>query len=84
MNELFPEEEVRMDSPMLAWKKKHGVYTSYFFGAEDGWLPWLASFGEPDGTMDPDACGFGKTEEEAMRDLAYIHRHKGIKCWNEE
>ncbi len=47
-DELFPAESVRMDSPKLAWLKRHGVLTWYDSGKRDGFhvcpAEWFAGF----------------------------------------
>lgn len=85
-DELFPTEAVQMDSPRLAWMKRHEIRTwfSKHIDPEDGpWIAWLRSnAGEEDGIpRDLDACGYGVTEDEALQSLA--RRHK-FRLWNEE
>ncbi len=86
MDELFPVEQVTMDSPILAWKKKHGIATLYFderqrFGDYDKWAAALcpgvtgrdavAQFMcDQHGRNGDMTTGWGSTEEEAMEDLA--------------
>ena len=47
-DELFPVETVQMDSPKLAWLKKHGVLSWYDTGKRDGFQAcppqWFAGF----------------------------------------
>jgi len=86
MNELFPSDVGAMLSPRLVWRKKHGVQTAHSAdcGDEDflPWFCWLDSDcarpGEMPGFRAP--CGYGRTEDEAMRDLAVT---RGIPLWNE-
>ena len=85
-DELFPAEAVTMDSPRLAWMKRHEIRTwfSESVEPEDGpWIAWLRSnAGDEDGIpRDLDACGYGDTEEGALGDLARRHN---FHLWNEE
>ncbi len=89
-DELFPIEAVSQDSPKVAWMRKHGVKTHYSPHCEsddDGgpWAAWERSNypnGDADGIpRDPELCGYGMTEDEAIRNMAAINR---IPLWNEE
>lgn len=46
--ELFAPEEVAMDSPKLAWMKRHGILTWYDSGMREGFracpAEWFAGF----------------------------------------
>jgi hypothetical protein len=46
--ELFPAESVAMDSPRIAWMKKHGILTWHDSGKRDGFqvcpAGWFAGF----------------------------------------
>lgn len=48
MDSLFPDSEVRMLSPKLAWMAKHGVISWYDDGKRDGFKvcdpQWFAGF----------------------------------------
>lgn len=84
--ELFDMESVKQDSPKLAWIKKHNAvaYKSRGSGDEPDWMPWCAWL--PDNEecgipVDPEKCGYGHTEEEALRDLGVVNN---ITLWNEE
>jgi hypothetical protein len=87
--ELFDPTTFAMLSPRLAWRKRHGVQTLHNRDFEDDaeylpWISWLASdCSEPDGipNCDPESCGYGKSEDEAMCDLAV---KRNIRLWNEE
>ena len=83
---LFPSESITQDSPRLAWVKKHEVRTWFTKSFTEEGTPWCAWFpdneSEPGGIPDdPEACGYGMTEEEAMRDLAVRYK---VPLWNEE
>lgn len=93
--ELFPVESVQMDSPRLAWFKKHGIITYRHPGDAFGCPPcWYVGFQE----WWPDLSGanfFAKetahngdyrcvedgNEEEA---IARFARYYEIPLWNEE
>jgi hypothetical protein len=82
MNELFDIPVSK--SPRLQWIERHGIQTHHApHMKEDGtpWSAWLPSNQHSSGLpMDPEACGYGMTEDEAMIDLAIKNRMKG---WNE-
>ena len=83
--DLFPDADMAMDSPRLAWKKKHGVSVSHCADEEHPWSAWFASNTHADNRdgvpINPDLCGFGETEEDALRDLAV---RNDTPLWNEE
>ncbi len=82
-DELFEVEEVK--SPRLLWIEKHGISTHHAAFLADDDLPWSAWFPSNEHSsglpLDPEACGYGITENEAIIDLAV---KKKIKLWNEE
>lgn len=88
-DELFPAEAVTMDSPRLAWMKRHLVYTKFSQGC--GEAPWSAWWGQRDpvefleyhdSDHDHEAImGYGATEEAALVDLAIKWQ---FPLWNEE
>lgn len=95
-DELFPVELVSMDSPRLAWLKmvregrtKHGKvrthYTADIAFEDDPWCAWFDDNSTgPDGEGmpdNPDACGYGATEEDALINLATGY---GVPLWNEQ
>lgn len=85
-DELFPAEFVTMDSPRLAWMKKHGVRVKRSTHLKAGDAPWCAWFSidEDPGTgfpANPDLLGYGETEEEAVGALA---EESHTPLWNEE
>jgi hypothetical protein len=43
-HELFPVDAVKMDSPRLAWLKKHGVVTYLAMPDDPHWRLWYAGF----------------------------------------
>jgi hypothetical protein len=86
-DELFPSETVTMDSPKLAWLKKHGLTTSYAENVGDAKdefgnqaKPWTCAKiilgGRCIGSM-----GYGDTEEDACADFAEKY---DLLLWNEE
>lgn len=90
--DLFPEEEMQMDSPRLAWMKKHGIVTYCSFPGTDD-EEWFAGFqcwwpGQDNvslfcfetGQNGDSRCGIGASEDEAMMDLAI---NNDIPLWNE-
>lgn len=96
MSELFDMEAVKMDSPRLAWLKKHGVITWSHPGDEYGTPPcWFAGFQEwwpgktgADFFCEETSChGDSRcpcdeaTEDEALAKLA---RWYNLPLWNEE
>lgn len=96
--ELFPAESVAMDSPKLAWMKRHGVITFYYsspnceptwFAGFHSWWPYLKGlnfFAEETGHNGDSRVGEGVTEDDAIASLLTCGeaREKGINLWNEE
>jgi hypothetical protein len=94
-DELFPAEAVAMDSPKLAWCKKHSVVIyrhpgdafgcphSWFAGFQDWWpdLRGLNFFAEETAHNGDSRCVEAGTEEDALATLA---RYYKIPLWNEE
>lgn len=86
MNELFPVESVASESPRLKWMKQHDVCTHFATHmqqpGEKPWCAWLPEFDDPTRGIpsDPDLCGYGATEDDALADLAI---NQGLKLWNE-
>ena len=94
--ELFPPESVAMDSPRLAWLKRHGCITMSFephqrFGEFDRWIAGFAEgvagkdaiaqwFCEECGKNGETTIGMGATEDEAIAELAIRY---GVRLWNE-
>lgn len=91
MNE---ESTIRQDSPRLAWLKRNKVRLNFSAAAKppySAWLPqseyqgnektpYVAPYVSGSLPRDPDACGYGTTEDEALADLATRH---AIPLWNE-
>jgi len=80
MNELFNTKECK--SPKLKWRERHNIIVHYTEWDEDGWLPWMAwdktnNDKEDNMPINPDVCGYGKTEDEALSALATMIGH-----WN--
>lgn len=92
---LFPAESVQMDSPKLAWLKKHKVLTYHSMPGEGEWACWFAAFDEGEfkyentadffcqhtGHYGDSQCGEGDTEHDA---IAHLAKRAGIRLWNEE
>ena len=91
--ELFPAESVAMDSPRLAWIKKHHCITfhsdlepeCWFAGFSetlivdrDAQIQWMC---DEIGDNGNSSVGEGATEDEAIANAAGIWR---IPLWNEE
>jgi len=82
-DELFPFDDVRMDSPKLAWMKKHGVrvvqhdWTGTDFEGSDE-PRWQAVIG---GYRNPHYCIRMDTEDEAIEEAAMV---LGVPLWNED
>lgn len=79
--DLFPPDAGRMDSPRLAWLKKHGLITQLHDRMDDDYAdlePWVCHQ-----VIDRDfrVWGLGNTEDEACADYA---QRNGIPLWNEE
>ena len=77
-------------SPRLEWMRGHDVRTHLQESTGDDWLPWSAWFPDQDWDSETPTCydpeaeaavGFGKTEMDAIVELAKRH---GIKLWNED
>ena len=95
MNTLFDMNAVKQDSPRIAWIKKHGVITYHSLPKDPDYSSWFAGFQkwwphekkphaffcEETGKYGGSRMGEGKTEEEAIIDLA---QGWGIPLWNEE
>lgn len=81
MSELFPAEQVSVDSPRLRWLKKHDVATIDFKeGGEDErgeYKRWAAGTTNHDNTR----WQQGDTEDEAIANWAKAHN---VPLWNEE
>lgn len=91
MTELFPIEAVAMDSPRLAWLKRHGLVTEMnpnagLESAEQGDdIPkWVCRVSKTEGDsphFKPNEIGGGETEDDACADLAI---NRGLRHWSEE
>lgn len=83
--ELFPDADMAKDSPRLAWCKKHGVRLHNAPSMDEPWAAWFSTnvcSKNPDGVpLDTDLCGFGQTDDDALRDLAV---RNDVPLWNEE
>lgn len=83
--ELFAVETVAMDSPRLAWLKRHKVFTHRRIDHPDEspWCAWceIEDQGECLRANGPRAFVYGETEDDALGELA-IGRGWGL--WNEE
>lgn len=79
-DELFEVEESL--SPRLAWMQKHKIRTHHAPWVEEApWSAWHPDNESEEGLpMDPEACGYGMNEDEAIVDLA---KKLNIKLWNE-
>lgn len=79
-DELFNPKDVTMDSPKLAWMKKHGIVTDedkhHTEDSEDD--RWYAITRHPDGKR---IVGTGATEHDALADWSI---KRGVRLWNEE
>lgn len=89
MSELFPVQEMAMDSPRLKWKKKHQIQTrKNVHGDPEPWEAWWGDYSEAL-ERQLGSCGHvygpflavGETEEDA---LVQYSKSNGIKLWNEE
>jgi hypothetical protein len=83
MNDLFPIPETL--SPRLAWMRENRVRTHFnqsFADAKDPellpWCAWLPSNDDNTIPKDPDLCGYGATEIDALLDLVAV---TGVKGW---
>jgi hypothetical protein len=72
-----------MDSPRMAWRKRHLIYTHRDKREVIPWAAWFANEGKVGNKPpeNPDRVGYGKTEWDAIIDLAKMTR---TKLWNEE
>jgi hypothetical protein len=84
MSDLFPIPETL--SPRLAWMRENRVRTHFnqsFADAKDKeaqpWCAWLPSNDDNTIPKDPDLCGYGATEIDALLDLVAVTRVKGWK-----
>lgn len=92
MDSLFPDSEVRMDSPRLKWLREHNCITflsvvepkCWFAGFADklteGEGPVVDWFFHEMGANGSSRCGEGETENEAIADLA---TKSSTPLWNE-
>jgi hypothetical protein len=80
MSELFDIPETL--SPRLRWIREHKVRTHHAPWCEDEpWSAWTPANESPEGLpMDPEACGYCMTEDEAIVELA---KKLNLKLWNE-
>jgi len=82
MAELFDIEVSK--SPKQKWREKHEIVTQ-FTGLDDPeWQPWMAwdktnQEKEDNMPIDPEACGYGHTEDEALLDLTTRVGHWNVK-----
>lgn len=96
--EFFPLESISVDSPRLAWIKRHGIVTLYsnppgceacwYAGFQD-WHPGKrggAFFANETARMGCERVGIGDNEDEALFNLLESHyaRSRGIKAWTLE
>ena len=96
--ELFPIESVRMDSPKLAWMKRHGIITlhhrpghcpaTWLAGFQTWWpdLHGVHFFAEETAHNGDSRIGEGDTEDEALVSLLTCGeaRRRGILHWHQE
>lgn len=68
-------------SPRLRWVKKHGIKTHCNSDMEKPWCAWMKNNERNGLPEDPEMCGYGMLECDALIDLA---RKDGIKSWKEE
>jgi len=95
-DELFPPESVAMDSPRIAWMKRHRIVTWFNEGTPDMIVPpqWFAGYdywwpgrnGEDFFAMEMvnNGCsriGQGDTEHEALIDFA---ARWDLPVWNQQ
>lgn len=86
MTDLFQPEETAQLSPRLKWMQEPQVKTHYcaaFVGDGDPWCAWDSKNeykGDGGVPYDPDACGYGQTEDEAIVEFARINN---LRLWNE-
>lgn len=88
-DQLFTDAETRMDSPRLAWMKKHRLHCfatdadaieDYTPGFDDGPAPVSCCTDAEMYRLSIRAIGFGNTKEEACSDWASKHH---VKDWAE-
>ena len=82
MSELF--EVPKTLSPRLAWMRENGVKTWRCAIASPQWMAWLPSNDHKGIPHNPEACGYGDTEEQAVEDLALLcgdHWNKESPWW---
>jgi hypothetical protein len=84
--ELFPAEAMAMDSPRLAWRKRHLIQAIRQKNIRKGDNPWIAWFAKDGGVgnkppEDEALIGYGETEWDAITCLAVITK---TKLWTEE
>ena len=68
---LFPDSDVQMDSPELAWYKKYGITVDIMEG-DTGWMAVGQKLGR---------VALGDSRDQALVNLAKVNR---IRFWNEE
>ena len=76
---LFDSPET--PSPRLSWMRERGVRSHHAPHCADS--PWCAWFPNNDSNgipEDPELCGYGETEADAVVSLARIYQ---VKLWNE-
>lgn len=93
-DELFPAEQVTMDSPRLAWMKRHGIITYYsamdpavWFAGFQRWWPELSGvdfFANETAHNGDSRVGEGETEEEALGELMKCYDARTLKHWSAE
>lgn len=81
MSDLFPAEQMAMDSPRLAWVKRYNVRVHHVATCPAPWSAWFPGNEENGLPSEPELCGYGQTEEEALRDLGV---RNDFPLWNEE
>lgn len=80
MSEFFTQEEVKGDSPRVAWMKKHDLCTVRSQGVPDDEEPWNCWAGKFS-MRDFERLGAtGATEDEAITRWAIKN---GVRLWNE-
>ena len=68
-------------SPRLKWMREQGVKTHHAPHCEDSpWCAWFWDNCENGLPIDPERCGYGMTEQDAVVDLA---KKNNVKLWNE-
>lgn len=82
--ELFPLDSICMDSPRLAWMKKHGAKVRRRKQGdpwEDYWDAWLERHEKAPGEPAQGLSTRGFDETDALRELGIKY---GLRLWNEE